>query len=95
MAGAARDRKCGPGPRLSPGNEQQEASRRFLQHPRLRTHAEQVADRVGQFRPVERVEMEMTHPARIQLAAEFGGDRRGDQLTRGGQFVDKLNKLKI
>ncbi len=47
-------------------------------------HAQQVADRIGQLGAVERVEMEVAHAARIERAAQFGGDRGGDQLARRG-----------
>ena len=50
---------------------------------RSRRHAEQVADRVAQLGAVEGVEMEVADAAGIELAAQFGGDGRGDQLARG------------
>ena len=54
--------------------------------------AQQMADRERQFRAVERVEVEVPHAARIELAAEFGRDRRGDELARAGMIVQPLEQ---
>ena len=59
----------------------------------MRPDAEQMADRVAELGPVERVEMEVADAAGIKLAAEFGGDGRGDQLARGGQVVEPFEQI--
>src|SRR3546814_3990361 len=58
----------------------------------LSAHAQQVTDGKGQLGAVQRIEVEMTNPARIKAAAEFGGDGRGDQLPRGGMIVQPLEQ---
>ncbi len=52
-----------------------------------------MADRIAQFRSVERIEMKVTHPARVQLAAQFRRQRRGHQLPRGGQIIQPFEQL--
>src|SRR3546814_8282127 len=51
-----------------------------------------MADRIAEFGPVERVEVEIAHPAGIEAAAQFGGDGRGDELARGGQVVEPIEQ---
>src|SRR3546814_15682765 len=51
-----------------------------------------MADRIAELGAVERVEMEIAHPARIQAPAELGRDRRGDELARGGMIVEPVEE---
>ena len=37
-----------------------------------------MADRIAQFGAIERVEVELAHPARVEAAAQFGGDCRAE-----------------
>ena len=60
---------------------------------RFALDAEQMADRVAELGPVERVEMEVADAAGIELTAELGGDGRGDQLPRGRQIVEPFEQL--
>ena len=51
-----------------------------------------MADGVGKLGAIERVEVELANPAGIKLAAQFAGDRRGDQLARRGQIVEPFEQ---
>ncbi len=37
--------------------------------------------------------MEVADPAGVKLAAQFGGDGRGDQLARGGKLVEPFEQI--
>src|ERR1044072_1359240 len=83
-------RRRGPGLGSRLGPHQSSTLMGALRGSTLGPEAQQMADGVAQLRPVETVEMEAAHPARIQLGAELGGERRGDQLAGGGQIVEAL-----
>ena len=51
-----------------------------------------MADGVGQFRPVQCVEMEMADAAGIKLPAEFTGDRCSDQLASSRKLVEAFEE---
>ena len=51
-----------------------------------------MADRIGQFGAVERVEVEVAHAARIEPPAHLGRHRRRDELARGGVIVQPLEQ---
>jgi len=51
-----------------------------------------MADRISQLGAVQRVEVEVAHPARIKLGAQLGGDGGGDELASLGQRVQPLEQ---
>ena len=51
-----------------------------------------MANGVAEFRPVQRVEMEMPDAACIEPAAEFGGNRRCDKLAGSRKFVQPFEQ---
>src|SRR3954471_13970355 len=54
--------------------------------------AEQMADRVSELGAIQRVEVEIPDPARIELGAKLGGDGGGDQLARARQGIEPLEQ---
>src|SRR5437762_4749369 len=56
-------------------------------------NAEQVTDRVAQLRAIERVEVEVADAAGIELPAQLGSHRGGDQLARGGKVVEPFEEI--
>ena len=51
-----------------------------------------MADRIGKLGAIQRVEVKLAHAARIELAAQLGGDGGGDELAGGGEIVEPLEQ---
>src|SRR4029078_8010092 len=60
---------------------------------RLGADAEQVADGIGQFSPVQRVEVEVPDAAREEGAAKWGGDGVCHERARGRPLVEALKGM--
>ena len=70
----------GAGGRDQQGGE--ESARDVASHGGLtRTHAQDMRNREGELRPVQRVEMELVHPVRAQQPHLLGGYHGGDQAA--------------
>src|SRR5256885_9292167 len=52
-----------------------------------------MADRVAELRAVERVEMEVTDAARVEVTAKLRGHRCRDELAGGGEVVQSLEQM--
>src|SRR5689334_3429622 len=52
-----------------------------------------MTDRVAEFCPVQCVEMEVSHTARVQLTAELCSDGRCDELARSGKLIETFEQV--
>src|SRR5688572_25566053 len=59
----------------------------------LRTHAERVADRVGEFGTIQRVEMELLDAVTLQRVHLLDRDRGGNQLARLRVFLEAVEAV--
>src|SRR5688572_30017998 len=58
-----------------------------------RPHAQRVADRVGQLRTIQRIEMELLDAVALQGVHLLDGHRRGDQLARFGIVLEPVEAV--